>query len=290
MIIASTIWGAGAPLFKWSLQGISPLMLAFCRFLIPTIVLLFFFKKMQRIRLGDAFYLILLGVLNCTFNIGLYFLGLQYAPSINAPVIASAGPIFILLGSAMFLRDRATRKVLFGNFVGLTGVLFIVLQPLLQVHQQYSFLGNFLFILSTISAALGTLVSKRLSKRYNAVTLTFWTFFIAALTLLPIPIDELSQHSFSFHINLPAVIGILYGGLLSSLSAYFLFYWGLRFIKASETTIFTYIDPVAAIIIAAPLLHEFPDAIFIFGSLLVFLGVYIAEGRLHWHPLHKLLK
>src|SRR5690348_8019531 len=114
MIIASTIWGAGAPIFKWSLQGISPLMLAFCRFLLPTIILLFFIKRMQRIQIKDVLYIILLGVFNCTFNIGLYFFGLLYAPSINAPVIASAGPIFILLGSALFLRDKATRKVLFG--------------------------------------------------------------------------------------------------------------------------------------------------------------------------------
>lgn len=289
LIITNTIWGAGSPIFKWSLEGISPLLLAFFRFTIPVIVLLFFYKKMQRPRIRDAFYFMLLGTLSCTFNIGLYFLGLQHAPSINQPVIASSGPIFVIIGSALFLRDKANKRTLFGNLVGLTGVLFIVLGPFVGAHSEQPLLGNLLFILATICGSLGTLVSKKLSKHYNTVTLTFWTFLIASFTLLPIPLDEISHHAFLAQINFHSVVGILFGGVFSSLLAYLLFYWGLHYIKASETTIFSYIDPVIALIIAAPLLHEYPNPIFILGTLLVFLGIYIAEGRIHWHPLHKLL-
>lgn len=288
LIVANIIWGAGAPIFKWSLQGISPLMLAFCRFFIPVLILLFFYKHIQRIKLRDSLYIILLGVLICTFNIGFFFMGLLYAPSINSPVIGSSGPILILLGSIFFLREKPTKKVLLGNIVGLAGVLFIVLEPFLQVHQKYSLFGNFLFLLSTIAGVLGTLVSKKLTKKYNTTTLTFWTFCIATITLLPIPLNEISTSTMSLHINIPALIGIAFGGVFSSLLAYSLFYWGLSRIKASETSVFTYIDPVAAILIAAPLLHEFPTPIYIFGSVLVFFGIYVAEGRLHWHPLHRL--
>ncbi len=290
LIITSIIWGAGSPIFKWSLQGISPLMLAFFRFVLSTIIFALFFKKIQKVRIRDGLYFALLGVLNCALNIGLYFMGLQYAPSINQPVIASAGPIFIIVGSAIFLGDRATKKVLFGNLVGLTGVLFIVLEPVLQTHQSHPTLGNILFVLATIIAALGTLVSRKLASHYNAYTLGFWTFFIATISFLPIPIEELSTHTIQSYVNIHSIVGVLYGAIFSSAIAYFLFYWALRYIKASETTIFTYIDPVAAIFIAVPLLKEYPNPPFILGSILVFLGIYIAEGRLHWHPIHKLFK
>lgn len=289
-IVANLIWGAGAPIFKWSLQGISPLMLAFWRCAIPAVILLFFYKNLQRPRIRDTFYFMLLGTLDCTFNLGLYFWGLLYAPSINSPVIGSSGPILIILFSAIFLKDRATKKILFGNLIGLTGVLFIVLEPLMHSHQTHSFFGNLLFILATISASLGTIVSKKLAKHYNTTTLTFWTFLIATITLFPIPLDEYTHHTLFAPINFPAMVGIIFGGLITSLLGYALFYWGLHYIKASETTIFTYIDPVIAILIAAPLLHEYPTPIFLLGSFLVFFGVYIAEGRLHWHPLHKLLR
>lgn len=287
-ILASIIWGAGPPIFKWSLQGISPITLAFFRFAIPVVILLPFVKHLQKIRIRDVFYFLLLGFFNCTLNVGLYFLGLQYASSINQPVIASSGPIIILIGSALFLHDKARRKVLLGNLIGLAGILFIVLEPVMGAHKSTSIFGNILFVLATIAASLGTLVSKRLANRYNSFTLVFWTFLIATLSFFPVPLDEMSHHIFFQQLNWHSFIGILFGGILSSLVGYGLFYWGLHYIKASETAIFSYIDPVAAVIIAAPLLHEYPTPIFTIGSGLVFLGIYIAEGRIHWHPLHKL--
>ncbi|HET9946996.1 MAG TPA: DMT family transporter [Patescibacteria group bacterium] len=288
LIVANTIWGAGPPIFKWSLESISPTLLAFFRFVIPTLFLLLFIGKIQKIRIRDGLYFILLGLFNCSINIGLYFLGLTYAPSINQPIIASAGPLFVIIGSALFLKDKATKKVLLGNLIGLTGVLFIVLEPVLTTHHVSSVVGNLLFIFSTISAALGTLISKKLTKHYTPLTLTFWTFLIATISILPFVITQFTPSTIASLLSLQATIGIIFGGFASSLLAYFLFYWGLGVVKASETTIFTYIDPVAAVVIAAPLLHEYPNTPFITGAFLVFAGIYIAEERLHWHPLQKL--
>lgn len=287
-ILTSIIWGMGSPIFKWSLTTISPLTLAFFRFFIPVLVMLPFIGHLQRVRMKDIFPFTLLGLFDMTFNIGLYFIGLKYTLSINQPVIACSGPIFVLLGSALFLQDRAKRKVLFGNLIGLTGVLFIVVEPIIGAHNGGSVLGNLLFILATLSASIGTLVSKKLAKRYNAFTLLFWTFVVASISFLPILFEDLSSGTLWQQINVHSLPAILFGGIISSLFAYWLFYWGLHYIKASETAVFSYIDPVAALLIAAPLLHEYPNPIFIFGSVLVFFGIYIAEGRLHWHPIHKL--
>lgn len=288
LICANLIWGFGPPIFKWSFENISPLTVAFFRFLIPTVLMLFFWKKMQRVRLRDGIYVVLAGLFGITINIGLYFLGLQYTASINQPVIASAGPIFIIVGSALFLRDRATKKILFGNLVGLAGILFIVLEPLFATHHMNSFWGNIILIFSTLSAALGTLIAKKLANRYNAFTLLFWTFLVATLSLLPVPFEEISHHTFLLHLNWQGFIGIFFGGIFSSLLGYGFLYYGLSIIKASETTIFSYVDPIAAVLVAIPLLHEYPNPIFLIGSFLVFLGIYIAEGRIHYHPLHKL--
>lgn len=288
LILANIIWGAGSPIFKWSFQNVSPLTLAFFRFAIPVIVLLPFHRHFQHINIKDAFLFVILGLFNCTINIGLYFIGLQYTSSINQPIIASAGPIFVLAGSAIFLRDKAKPKILYGNLIGMAGVLFIVLEPLMMDHHYSSFIGNMLLVLATIASSFGTIISKRLANKYNTITLVFWTFFVATVSLFPVPLDEIAHNTLLRNLNWQGLFGILFGGLVSSLFAYFLFFWGLKFIKASETSIFSYIDPVAAILIAAPLLHEYPTPIFIIGSALVFLGIYVAEGRVHWHPLHKL--
>lgn len=290
LILANIIWGAASPIFKWSLSGISPLNLAFFRYFVAFLCMLPFTKKPFSIRLKDFPMLVLMGLLNTTFNVGLYFIGLAYTASINQPVIASAGPIFVIVASYLFLRDKVSRKVLFGNMIGLTGVLFIVIEPLLYAHQHTSFLGNLLFVFSTIAGSMGTIVSKKLTDRYTPSVLLFWNFLIATLSFMLVPIDEIAASKPLFLVNMHSVIGIFFGAIFTSVIGYFLFYWGLKHIKASETTIFSYVDPVAAILIAMPLLHEYPNLIFIMGTCMIFFGIYIAEGRLHWHPVHKLFK
>lgn len=289
LILANIIWGAATPIFKWALFSISPLELAFFRFFFSFLLMIPFVKQAFAIHWKDFPMVILMGLLNTTFNVGLYFVGLAYTASINQPVIASAGPIFVIIASYLFLKDRVSRKVLFGNMIGITGVLFIVIEPLLTIHQTSSFLGNLLFVFATLAGSMGTVVSKRLANKYHPTTLLFWNFLIAALSFAIVPLTALQHHTVLFHVSIHSVIGIMFGAVFTSLAGYLLFFWGLKYIKASETTIFSYVDPVAALLIAMPLLHEYPNPIFLFGSVLIFSGIYIAEGRLHWHPLHKLL-
>ncbi len=288
LIVATIIWGAGAPIFKWALVGIAPELLAFFRFVIPVILLLPFAKHIQKVRPKDLPFMLSLGIVNCVFNIGLYFLGLSFAPSINQSIIACAGPIFIIIGSSIFLKDRATKKILLGNIIGLTGVLFIVFQPVRGISTPLALLGNTLFILSTFSASMGTILSRKLAERYNPITLIFWSFLVASICMSPFFFHSLANNTLMSSINTRSLVGIFFGGIFSSFTAYLLFYFGLHYIKASEITIFTYIDPVVTVLIAAPLLHEYPNLIFILGAFLVFFGIFVAEGRIHYHPIHKL--
>ena len=100
-------------------------------------------------------------------------------------------------------------------------------------------------------------------------------------------IPELQHWSFSA-LNINGWMGIIFGVFFSSALAYGLYMYGISKISAQEVGIFSYIDPVIAVILAIPLLGEYPTPIFFVGSLCIFLGIILAEGRLHWHPLHKL--
>jgi drug/metabolite transporter (DMT)-like permease len=97
---------------------------------------------------------------------------------------------------------------------------------------------------------------------------------------------ELQQWSFAL-LDLRGWIGIVFGVIFSSAIAYTLYNYGISKLDAQEVGIFSYIDPVIAVLLAIPLLQEFPTFYFYAGTFLVFLGIVIAEGRIHWHPLHK---
>lgn len=290
MIFANILWGMGPPIFKWSLGNIHIFTLAFLRFAVPALLLGIIGGKKIFIKPRDIGKVTLVGIFDITFNIGLYFIAILSTASINVPIIASASPIFLVIGSFLFLKEKFVKKILLGNMIGLTGVLLIIVQPILQNTEHATVFGNLLIALSTISAACGTISAKRIAGKYSAITITFWSFTIGAITFLPFFLHETFVYGFLPHLNSAGLLGIGYGILFSSLIAYFLNYWSLRYLPASQTSVFAYIDPIAGICIAAPLVHEYPSSLFIIGAALVFFGIYIAEGRLHYHPLHKLLQ
>lgn len=297
LIIANTIWGAASPIFKWALQNIPLFPLAYLRFLGASLLLLPLALRYDlRIARKDWLRLIGLTVCGITVNITFFFLGLQIAPSINAPIIASAGPVFLLLSSMVFLHEKPKRKTCLGTLISLFGVLTIIGRPLLE--QGFSFsadkagyaamLGNLFFVLATLGAVGHTIISKEILRRYSAVSITFWSFLLGSLTFFPAFVIESLEHNWVATLDVRGITGLVFGIILSSTLAYLIYEWAVGKIAASEIGVFTYIDPVMATLIAIPLLGETITPFFLLGAILVFAGIFISEGRLHYHPFHKL--
>lgn len=288
LIVANLIWGAAAPIFKWSLENIDPFTLAFFRFALAALIVLPFTLHKLHIHKKDIKTLVLLSIFGITINISFFFLGLSYTSSINAPVIASAGPIFLILGSVFFLHEKLRPKVVAGTIVSLLGVMVIIIQPIIEKGLDGSVIGNLLFVFATIGAVGHTILLKELAQKYSALTLTFWSFAIGALTFLPLSLPELQASGFLSNVNIQGLVGILFGAFLSSAAAYLLFNFGLKYLSANEVGVFTYMDPIVAVLVAIPLLGERLSPAFLLGSTLVFLGIFIAEGRLNYHLFHRL--
>ncbi len=290
LIIANTIWGAASPIFKWSLQNIPLFTLAFFRFYFATLLLLPFAIR-QNLRLtGEGIIKIAsLTFFGITVNIIFFFLGLKFAPSINAPIIASSGPILLIIASILILKEKPAKKTIIGTCVGLIGVFIIILRPLLENGFNFSaILGNSFFVLATIGAVGHTIVSKEILGRYSALYITFWSFLLGSISFFPFFLSETFANNGILRLDIRGWTGLIFGIFLSSTLAYLIYEWAIEKMTASETGIFTYVDPVVATIIAIPLLHEVITPLFILGSFFVFLGIFVAEGRFHWHPLHIL--
>lgn len=291
LIVANFIWGAASPIFKWSLFNVHPFTLAFLRFALPAIWILPLMRKdTLRIDARDLTKLFLLSFLGITVNIGFYFLALQLTSSINAPVIGSAGPIFLIIAGMIILKEQPNLKSLLGGLIGFLGVLLIVITPLLKNGTDASVLGNMILIAATLASVAHTILSKQLIPKYKPITLVFWSFTLGSLGFLPFVGWEAGKYGFLPNLTLQGEIGILFGALFSSLLAHYLYLIALKKLSTLDVGIFTYLDPVVALVIAAPLLHEIPSATFLLGSFLVFLGIYVAEGRVHYHPFHRLVK
>ncbi len=288
LIAANIIWGAAPPIFKWSLADIQPFTLAFLRFALACAIIYPFARKKLKIQNEDIPILLFISVIGLTFHIAYFFVGLKLSSSINVPIIASAAPIFLIIGSTVFLHEKLKKRLIHGTIISLTGVLIIILLPILENGLDTSLIGNILFLVSMGLTVFYTLLLKEISPRYNPLTLTFWIFAITSISFLPLVFIEIGTTDQLFTLDTKSIVGILFGAIFSSTVAYTLYTFGIKYIAANQVAVFSYVDPVIAIIIAKPLLGESVTSTFLIGSALIFIGIFISEGRIHYHPIHLL--
>lgn len=283
LILANIIWGAALPIYKWTLDNIQPFTFAFLRFFISFIILIPFVRGNLRFEKKDIPKLIFSSIISITIQIPLLLYGLKLAPSINAPIIISSGPIILLGTSVIFLKEKISRKLLIGTLISLTGVLVLIFKPALESGVGQGVLGNFFIFLATICSVIQALVIKKIMERNDSLVSVFLTFLIGSLTLLPMALIEYNSVGL-FIIDFKTIVGLTYAVIFASILAHYFLYFGLQRVKASETGVFTYVDPIATLLVAIPLLHEVITESYLIAAVLVFLGIYIAEGRIHYHP------
>jgi len=291
LIISNIIWGGASPIFKFALQNIPPFTLAFIRFFFAGLIFLpLALKNFQKITFRRWVQIFLVGFFGIFVNVAFFFLGLKKTESINVPIIASSGPVFIYFFSILFLKEKPRLKVFLGMMAALAGVFLIILSPIF-LGREKMFLGeiegNLLIVLATLGTVFSTIIGKDLLKKVNPYFVSAFSFLFSSILFLLFVPKEILSWSFS-NLNFAGWVGIIYGVFFSSGAAYFFYYYGLSKIEAQEVGIFAYIDPIAAVLIAAPLLNEYPTVYYLIGSFLVFGGIYLAEGRINWHPLNKL--
>jgi drug/metabolite transporter (DMT)-like permease len=174
--------------------------------------------------------------------------------------------------------------------LGTIGIIVIIIEPLLISGVGGSITGNLLLVIAAVAAVGQTIVGKKVVGHYNPFAFTFWAFLVGAASFLPMMLREYmtTPHLYT-SLDWRGYLGVLYGAVFSSAIAYGLFAWGLSKIDATDTAIFSYVDPIIGTVLGWWLLHEPISLPFLLGSLLIFGGIFVAEGRIHYHPIRKII-
>jgi len=296
LLLVSAIWGVASPVIKYTLNFLSPYAFLFWRFLLTSAVFLPFFihfVKSHPLKLNHLPKLAFLGFLGTPLTLILLFLGYEKTTSIDGIIISATAPIFIVLGGALFLKEKVTKLEKIGLVIALVGSLTTVAQPLLEgkALASQNFEGNVLVFGSVLSWTAFTLLSKKEFPNYHPFVIAAFCFFIGLLTITPLflfeqksPLPTLtsrptSHFSPSLLINHPAFPGILYMSLLSSVIAYTLYEYGLSLIEASEATLFAYLQPIFAAPLSFFWLNESISRAFLAGTSLIIIGIFLTEYK-----------
>ncbi|MDD5147707.1 MAG: EamA family transporter [Candidatus Daviesbacteria bacterium] len=304
LIFAHLIWGANFVVAKVTLQEFPPMSLALLRFAFASLLLAPFFLaetthpsfggKKVKIEKQDLPKLIATGVLIITLNITFFFEGIKRTTAINASILSLAIPMLAVLLGWWFLKEKVRLVNLFGIALGFIGAAVIIGLPQMINGGTTSsvILGNILIILASISWVAGATISKKILKIYSSLTVTAIAFLVGTISfLIPAATEYVQNPAWINQITILGILGLAYMTFLSSISAYFLFEWGLSKTSVIAADLFQYIEPFAATILAVSVLNETISTPFLLGASLIAIGVYLGtlakEAHHRHHKAHR---
>lgn len=277
LLLNSILWGFSPPIIKHSLNFINPTVFLFYRYLIASFAffpIFLFYKAKYRPHpnLPRHLFLALLGT---PLTLLPLFYGLAASTSIESSILQATNPIFVLVGSLVYLHEKINKNEKVGAILAILGTSLLVFYPLLFTKSNLSFTasGNILIILSNIIWASFLILSKK--NHIDPIYLSFLSFIVSLPFFLGLAIFN------HLPLNLPAEssFGVFYMGLCGSIIAFWAYQQGQKLIEASEAVIFTYLQPVFGIPLAFLWLHENLKLATFISLALIVLGVYISEKR-----------
>lgn len=314
LIAATILWGAANPIIKLTLGYVPPLTFLFLRFLAACLLLLpYLIYQIQKTKIAkrDLINFFLFGLLSQTSLIFI-FVGLEYTTVLETTIIGVLGSIMVVAAGHYFYNDKVNKKVKMGLLIATLGTLFVIVEPLinnslLDKEIQERIFGNGLILLYNITWVIFIVWSKfslsgeesklmrktlsfihlrKMTKEYSPSLLTSMSLYVGLITVMPLALLEnmgLLGKILSFDIlsiDGRGILGILYMAIGSSIIAYMIYQWSLKYVTVSDTAFFGYLSPIVTLPFSYMFLGEVPNRFMFIGSLVIAAGVVMAEKNL----------
>ena len=272
------MWSFNYVAGKTALRYFDGLTLAAFRLEIAALVVLpIYFLRERRSDLAtrDVWTLSYLGWFLCANQV-FFTVGLAYTTSGHSAMVLAIGPIFVLLLAQAMRVEALTPAKIVGMAIAFTGAIILAAESGLDLRRSPTLSGDVLTLVGTTCFAFYVVLSKRVARKYDSVEMTAVNFFAGAAVMLPVAIWRGMRLDWG-SVSWAGWVGLLYMAAISSVAAYMLFYWALRYMEASRVAAVNYFQPIGAILVAAMFLGEVPTRHLLGGGVLILVGVYMAE-------------
>lgn len=281
------IWGVAFPIIKPAFDYISPLQYLYFRFLLAGIfsipIFLYYYIKLHP-KTSYILKSLLLEILGTALPLYMLYEGLARTSALEASLIGSTGPIFVVLGGIWFLHERENKREWQGLGLSLLGSLILVIAPMFSGVQDTlsSATGNLYTLGYCLLYAIYALIAKKHYKNKPPLYLGSLTYLATAL-IYGLILNYQGQLVPLFEnwiiYDLRIIIPVLYMALPGGILAFALYLYAQSKIEVSEANLFTYLNGVVAIPASFLLLGEKPSLMTIIAILIISYGVYRAETR-----------
>ena len=279
--VATTIYGLNHTIAKMVMPiYIGSLGLVLLRVLGATIIFwtIGLFFKSKPIEKKDRFTIIKCGLFGMSINIAAFIAGLDYSTPVNSSILIIISPIFVVILSFFIFRNKINFLKILGIIMGFIGALILILNADSNSSVGRNIpLGNFLFIVNSISYAYYLIIVKPMAQKYDLITLFKWLFLIGLIFNFPLGINQFIDVNWSSLPIKEAVLPMTFVVICTTVMTYFLNGYALSKITSTEVAVFMYLQPIIGIVFAIFTKSDTISLTIIIASILIFIGVYLTS-------------
>ncbi|MNF27150.1 putative DMT superfamily transporter inner membrane protein [compost metagenome] len=240
--------------------------------------LVWLFMPKEKIDFGDFPRIIAAAFFGVAFNMLTFFKGLSLTSPISAAVIMVSTPMIVLVLSALIMKERMRKRMVFGLILGLIGTAFLILYGKSIGSATNAGLGNFLVLVNAISYGFYLIIVKKLMDKYNAFTFVKWIYLFGFIMVLPFGWSEFEAVKWAL---VPTDIGWKIGFVvaISTFLTYLLNLLSMKELKPTTVAVFIYLQPLFATVFAISLGKDELSFVKVASAILIFVGVYLVTQK-----------
>ena len=264
---------------------VPPISLAFWRWLVCFLILLpFTFKylfKNYKIYKNELRKIFILGFLACGVCGAFPFIAGKTTTIINMGIIYSSSPIFIILISTIFFREKINLVRILGVLSCICGVIAIIVKGNIGLLIKLKFTSGDLWMLgASLGWALYTIYlfnwksSMPILERFSLIAM------FGSISLFPFFILEEIYFS-KTNYDLIFLFWVLFAAISPSIIAFMLFNYVNKELGASITGSVLYLYTVYGGIYGVIFFNEYLESFHYLGTILVFVGIFLIKKKIY---------
>lgn len=279
IFIVNVIFAVNIPVSKSLMPAhVSPEALTMLRMLFACICfwITSLFIKREKVSLKDLGLLFICGMCGVAFNQGAFIQGLNTTSPVDASIIVTATPIFVMILAAVILKEPITKMKVGGVLLGAAGAISLVLSANHTGNQVSSISGNLMVAFSGLIYSVYLVIAKPLTLKYSAVTIMKWMFLSAVIVLLPFLYDDvLNASAFQGKPDVKVYLTILFVLFGATYITYLMIPMALKRIRPTTVSMYNYLQPIVASFIAVAIGQDSFSFVKFVSAAMVFTGVYL---------------
>lgn len=259
------IWGTGFVVAKGAISEFPPILLMAFRFLVTSLVLIWFVKP----PIGQLRALFLIAIVASAIQYSLTFTGLKGLDAGFAALIVQLEVPFLVILGAILLGEKVSLRKWMGIIIAFAGVGLLIG----KVEFNNAWGSVALVVAGAFTWAVGQIFVRKL-KNIDGLTTTAWVAVFATPQLFVMSfIFETNQIEFITNASVSIWLAVLYLGIIMTALGYYFWNTLIRSYTIEKIAPFLLLLPVFSLIGGALFLGEMISGAKMFGGLIVILGV-----------------